>query len=63
MLSQLSKDPLADQEESYSLGAKTTLEDLEATQNVVLQVQTERVETLAVATTEVFSVANEVVVN
>jgi hypothetical protein len=59
------KDPqeqVADQEDSHSLGAKTTVEDLEATQDVVLQVQTERVETLAVATTEIFSVANEVVV-
>jgi hypothetical protein len=59
------KDPqeqVADQEDSHSLGAKTTVEDLEATQDVVLQVQTERVETLAVATTEIFSVDNEVVV-
>ena len=60
------KDPqeqVADQEDSHSLGAKATVEDLEATQDVVLQVQTERVETLAVATTEIiFSVANEVVV-
>lgn len=59
------KDPqeqVADQEDSHSLGAKTTVEDLEATQDVVLQVQTERVETLAVATTEIFSVANEAVV-
>jgi len=56
------KEQVADQEDSHSLGAKTTVEDLEATQDVVLQVQTERVETLAVATTEIFSVDNEVVV-
>ena len=56
------QEQVADQEDSHSLGAKTTVEDLEATQDVVLQVQTERVETLAVATTEIFSVDNEVVV-
>jgi len=56
------QEQVADQEDSHSLGAKTTVEDLEATQDVVLQVQTERVEILAVGTTEIFSVANEVVV-
>ncbi len=43
MLSQVSKAPqkhMADQEGSYSLGAKTTVEELEATQDVILQVQT-----------------------